>query len=67
MCPVWCLPARLHGLAQKLVVSALNTYETNLFLMQFLAAPKVDMASRRYFDASYLVTGSLWIFHPSRS
>jgi len=28
---------------------------------------KVDMASRRYFDASYLVSGSLWIFHPSRS
>jgi hypothetical protein len=30
----------------------------------YVLPPKVDMASRRYFDASHLVSGSLGILHP---
>jgi hypothetical protein len=47
---------RLHGLAQKLAVPALDTYET-CAISNLCAAPNVDMASRRYFDVSSPVSG----------
>src|SRR5580658_9448567 len=49
---------RLHGSAHNLIFCLKHLRKTTCVICNLCAAPKVDMASRRYFDAAYLVRGS---------